>query len=83
MENLLHMSFLPINLATVKASATDIAHQAGPCGVGGGKGWKGNLKTDYVNVVRKGDYAKVDKQRTLHIKRDPAVWVAEKAGKGI
>ncbi|KRY80214.1 hypothetical protein T4D_9467 [Trichinella pseudospiralis] len=32
MENLLHMSFLPINLATVKASATDIAHQAGPCG---------------------------------------------------
>ncbi|KRY86220.1 hypothetical protein T4D_5618 [Trichinella pseudospiralis] len=61
MENLLHMSFLPINLATVKASATDIAHQAGPCGVGGGKGWKGNLKTDFVNVVRKGDYAKVDK----------------------
>ncbi|KRY89203.1 hypothetical protein T4D_14085 [Trichinella pseudospiralis] len=53
MENLLHMSFLPINLATVKASATDIAHQARPCGVGGGKGWKGNFKADFANVVRK------------------------------
>ncbi|KRY69116.1 hypothetical protein T4A_9190 [Trichinella pseudospiralis] len=66
MENLLHMSFLPTNLATVKASATDIAHQAGPCGVGGGKGWKGNLKTDYsLSLTHKyserGDYAKVDK----------------------
>ncbi|KRY99732.1 hypothetical protein T4B_2714 [Trichinella pseudospiralis] len=52
---------MSINPATVKASAMDIAHQAGPCGVGGGKCWKGNFKADFANVVRKGDYAKVDK----------------------
>ncbi|KRZ36891.1 hypothetical protein T4C_5345 [Trichinella pseudospiralis] len=76
---------MSINPATVKASAMDIAHQAGPCGVGGGKCWKGNFKADFANVVRKGDYAKVDKASATDIahKRDPAVWVEEKVGKGI
>ncbi|KRY98001.1 hypothetical protein T4B_7138 [Trichinella pseudospiralis] len=57
------MSFLPINLATVKASATDIAHQAGRCGVESESlsicGYSLSLTHKYWE---RGDYAKVDKK---------------------
>ncbi|KRY99437.1 hypothetical protein T4B_4343 [Trichinella pseudospiralis] len=52
------MSFLPINLATVKASATDIAHKRDPAVWVEEKVGKGILK----RILRMlGDYAKVDK----------------------